>query len=209
MVDLNRNSPAHERGSILAITLVVLFVVAMLTLPACTSNALSPAASASAPSTMQASSLPTATAGGVRSFPDPINGQAVYDVAGVLSPSVEVGAEAAIDAIEARTGAEIVVYLQVDPTATEESNTLAAGALIDQWGIGQAGINDGFVILVSFDHDLVHGKLSTYAGASLLEQLSLDAQARLRDNVMLPAFRAGNFEDGIIRGIQFVDRAIP
>ena len=142
-------------------------------------------------------------------FPDPIPGLAVYDLADVLSASVEASLETEIDAIEARSGAEVVVYLQVDPTATEESNTVAAGALMDQWGIGQVGIDNGFVILVSFDDDRLHGRLSTWAGAGLLGPLSQETQAHLRDDVMLPAFRAGEVEEGIVLGVTFVDHAIP
>lgn len=142
-------------------------------------------------------------------FPDPIPGVAVYDLADVLSASVEASLETEIDAIEARSGAEVVVYLQVDPTATEESNAVAARALIDQWGIGQAGIDNGFVILVSFDDDRLHGRLNTWAGIGLLGPLSEETQASLIDDVMLPAFRAGNIEEGIVLGVAFVDDAIP
>lgn len=142
-------------------------------------------------------------------FPDPIPGVAVYDLADVLSAPVEASLETEIDAIEARSGAQVVVYLQVDPTATEESNTAAAAALMDQWGIGQAGIDDGFVILVSFDDDRLHGRLSTWAGAGLLGPLSQETQASLRDDVMLPALRAGDIEEGIVLGVAFVDDAIP
>ena len=38
--------------------------------------------------------------------------RAVYDFAGILSPDAIVRAEAVIDGIEARTGAEVVVYTQ-------------------------------------------------------------------------------------------------
>ena len=46
-------------------------------------------------------------------FPDPVPGQAVYDTAGILSPAAIAQAEATIDTIEERTGAEIVVYSQL------------------------------------------------------------------------------------------------
>ena len=142
-------------------------------------------------------------------FPDPVPGLAVYDLADVLSAPVEASLETEIDAIEERSGAEVVVYLQVDPTATEESNAVAARALMDQWGIGQAGIDDGFVILVSFEDDRLHGRLNTWAGAGLSGPLSEETQASLVDDVMLPAFRAGDIEQGIVLGVAFVDDAIP
>src|SRR3990172_6933831 len=89
-------------------------------------------------------------------FPPPVEGQAVYDPAAVLSPEVERALETRIDAIEARSGAEVAVYAQVDPAATEESNLAAAGGLMGQWGVGREGCDDGLVILVSLQEDLVH-----------------------------------------------------
>lgn len=68
--------------------------------------------------------------------------------------------------------------------------------------------DDGFVILVSFTEER-HGILSTYAGVGLRTYLSLDTQARLRDETIIPAFRAGDIEGGIARGVAFVDEAIP
>ena len=46
-------------------------------------------------------------------FPDPVDNQAVYDTAGVLDAATIAKVEAAIDKIEADTGAEIVVYTQL------------------------------------------------------------------------------------------------
>jgi len=50
-------------------------------------------------------------------------------------------------AIEARTGAEVVVYTQDsgdDPTTDDARR--AAAALIDQWHVGRAGFDDGLAI---------------------------------------------------------------
>ena len=81
-------------------------------------------------------------------FPDPEDGRAVYDTAEMLSAEAEARLEERIDAIEAETGAEIVVYTQHDPDISEDENLANAGALIDQWGIGRSGFDDGLVLLV-------------------------------------------------------------
>src|SRR5688500_12210429 len=81
-------------------------------------------------------------------FPDPEADRAVYDEAGVLRPEVVADLEGRIDAVEAATGAEIVVYTQVDPGISEDANLAKAAALIDQWGIGRSGFDDGLVLLV-------------------------------------------------------------
>ena len=60
-------------------------------------------------------------------FPDPEIDRAVYDYARILSPDAIVRAEATIDAIEARTAAEVVVYTEpVDyGVSTEETEARA------------------------------------------------------------------------------------
>ena len=56
-------------------------------------------------------------------FPDPVGGQAVHDVAGAIEPDLEAGLEAQIDAIEARSGAELAVYVRVDPDRNRRIRT--------------------------------------------------------------------------------------
>jgi len=142
-------------------------------------------------------------------FPDPVVDQAVYDEAEVLSPGVEQAMERTIDQVELETGAEIAVYLQVDPFATFDGNLEAARALMDQWGVGREGFDDGFVILVSFQEDRQHGVISTYGGSGfLVAYLSEDEQTQLRDEVMVPAFREGEIEAGMLLAVDFVAAAV-
>src|SRR5512142_2763064 len=85
-------------------------------------------------------------------FPNPVVNQAVYDEAGVFRADTIATLESKIDAIEARTGAEIVVYTQVWPTKIDQATSEAnARALIDQWGIGRKGFDDGLVVLFDLD----------------------------------------------------------
>src|SRR4051812_36264117 len=67
-------------------------------------------------------------------FPNPENDRAVYDTADVFEPATRSRVEETIDAIEQRTGAEVVVYTQTVPccesTSEAEHN---AQALMDQW----------------------------------------------------------------------------
>ena len=44
-------------------------------------------------------------------------------------------------------GAELVVYTQYKPGSTEESTERDAIALIDQWGVGRAGFDDGMAMM--------------------------------------------------------------
>ena len=142
-------------------------------------------------------------------FPDPVLGQAVYDPARALDPGIAQALEAQIDAIEARSGAELVIYVQVDGSATEESNLAAARALLDQWGVGRAGYDDGLVFLISLQPDLVHGKAHFFAGAGFLRgYLSQNDLQTLFDQVILPAARQRALGGGLISAIDAVSAAI-
>ena len=73
-----------------------------------------------------------------------------------------------IDGIEARTGAQIAVYTQVKPESdTLETANADALALMDQWGVGRKGFDDGLVILFDMETNLRHGQVSLYAGQRL------------------------------------------
>ena len=142
-------------------------------------------------------------------FPAAVEGQAVYDPAAVLSPEVERALETRIDAIEARSGAEVAVYAQVDPAATEESNLAAAGDLMEQWGVGREGFDDGLVILVSLQEDLVHGKVSLFGGAGFLRgYLSEGDLQSIIDEVIVPAAIEQRLDGGLILAVDAVDAAI-
>ncbi|HET7082115.1 MAG TPA: TPM domain-containing protein, partial [Candidatus Limnocylindria bacterium] len=125
---------------------------------------------------------------GEHPFPDPVDRQAVYDPAEALAPEIEQLLETQIDAIEDRSGAEIAIYVQVDASATPDSNLAAARALMDQWGVGREGFDDGLVFLISFEPSLVHGEAHYFAGAGFLRgYLSQGDLQAVFDQVILPA----------------------
>lgn len=138
-------------------------------------------------------------------FPAPVSGHTVYDEAGVLDPAAEAALEQRIDALEARSGAEVAIYLQVDPSQDFETNLAAAEALLNEFGVGRAGYDDGFVILVSFDASREHGVISTFAGGGFrVAYLSVEEQERLINQVMGPAFRVGDVDRGLLEALDVV-----
>jgi uncharacterized membrane protein YgcG len=146
---------------------------------------------------------------GEHPFPDPVEGQAVYDPAGALDVEIEQFLERQIDAIEERSGAEIAIYVQVDASASPDSNLAAARALMDQWGVGREGFDDGLVFFISFEPSLVHGEAHYFAGAGFLRGYlsQADLQA-VFDEVILPAAGQGQIGGGLIQGLEIVDTAI-
>jgi uncharacterized membrane protein YgcG len=154
------------------------------------------------------SSIPGSSAGTNR-FPDPVTRQAVYDPAEAFDAETEQLLESLIDAIEARSGAQIAIYVQVDEFATEDSNLEAAHALLDQWGVGRKGFDDGLVWLISLESNLVHGKVSYYAGAGFLRgYMSQGDLQSVIDEVIVPAAIQGQLGDGMIAAIDLVGTAI-
>jgi uncharacterized membrane protein YgcG len=142
-------------------------------------------------------------------FPDPVPGQRVYDPAGAIEPDIEQVLETKIHAIEDRSGAQIAIYVQVDPLATPDSNLAAAKALLDQWGVGRKGFDDGLVFLISFEPGLLHGQAHYYAGAGFLRgYLSQGDLQALFDEVILPAAGQGQIGGGLVQAVDLVDAAI-
>lgn len=142
-------------------------------------------------------------------FPDPEIDRAVYDYAGIFSPASIAKAESTIDAIEARTGAEVVVYTQpvgYDPS-TEETEARAR-ALIDQWGIGRKGFDDGMVVFFDIDPSGEHGQVQLYAapGFEATYLTNADRQKIFEDD-MVPFLRDANFDGALDIAMQRIDAA--
>jgi uncharacterized membrane protein YgcG len=142
-------------------------------------------------------------------FPGAVAGQAVYDPAGAIDAEDEAALETQINAIKARSGAELAVYVQVDPAATQDSNLAAARALLDQWGVGRSGFDDGLVILVSLTADGVHGQVSLFGGSGFRRgYLSEGDMKAVIDQVIVPAARQRQLGAGLVLAVDAVSAAI-
>lgn len=138
-------------------------------------------------------------------FPAPVDDQAVYDEAGVLRPEVIGELESRIDAVEGATGAEIVVYTQVDPGLSEDENARKALALIDAWGVGRSGFDDGLVLLVGLEPDRVHGKVSLVGGSGFLAQhIDRGGLQAIVDDAFVPRARDGDLNGAALATIETV-----
>jgi uncharacterized membrane protein YgcG len=143
-------------------------------------------------------------------FPAPEIDRAVYDYAGILSDDTIVAAEAVIDTIEERTGAEIVVYTQDTgeyDISTEETE-FRARSLIDQWGIGRAGFDDGLVIFVDLEPNLLHGQVQLYAAPGFeAAYLSNSERQAIYESDMLPLLREADFDGAVAIALEKIDAA--
>ena len=142
-------------------------------------------------------------------FPDPETDRAVYDQAGVFSKETIANAEATIDAIEARTGAEVVVYSQVgDYGITTDEADDHAQALMDQWGIGRKGFDDGMVVFFDIDPSGEHGQVQLYAAPGFeATYLTNEDRQKIFENDMVPFLRDANFDGALDIAMQRIDAA--
>jgi uncharacterized membrane protein YgcG len=142
-------------------------------------------------------------------FPDPADNVAVYDHAGILRPDTIAAAEKSIDAIEARTGTEVVVYTQVvDTGRTTEEADQDARALMDQWHVGRKGFDDGLVILFDMYPGLEHGQVILYGGPGFVAAFLDNAEKQqIYETDMLPRLKAADFDGAVLVALERVDEA--
>jgi uncharacterized membrane protein YgcG len=133
-------------------------------------------------------------------------GLSVYDYAEVIDASVIDQLQTGIDAIEERTGAEIVIYTQVKPEADDPDATERdAIALVDQWGVGRAGFDDGMAIFFNLT-DPCHGQVQLYAAPGFeASYLTNGERQAIFDDQMLPQLRNCDFDGALLSALTSID----
>ena len=126
-------------------------------------------------------------------FPDPVEDQAVYDTAGMLSPATIEQVEALIDDMEAEVGAEMVVYTQDVSDISEDQNLENARALVDQWGIGRAGFDDSVVLMIGLDPDPGESRVSLFGGSGFINSYASESDLQaIIDDTFVPLAVTGH-----------------
>lgn len=123
------------------------------------------------------------------------------DYADLLAPDIEAEVIAEIEALRTETGVELTVLTIESRASYDPSPSIEAFAtgLFNAWGIGDAARNDGILILVVRDDREMRIEL----GSGYSPEYDLPAQDII-NNVMLPAFRAEQYDQGILAGTQAV-----
>ncbi|MGI6262447.1 MAG: TPM domain-containing protein [Succiniclasticum sp.] len=148
---------------------------------------------------LQAILLPLAAADAAAEIPaKPPAGDYVLDQAGILSAETEKKINVYSRALDKRTKAQIAI-LTVKDLGGESPDEYAL-AVLRKWGIGDKKLNNGVLILVS-----VGDRRSRIEVGYGLEGTLTDGTAgRIQDQYMLPYFRQGNYERGIVNGYNAV-----
>ncbi|VVO34869.1 TPM domain-containing protein [Pseudomonas fluorescens] len=119
----------------------------------------------------------------------------VVDNAGMIEPSVREQLTQQLNAHEKATGEQLVVVTVPDLQGTDIADF--GYQLGRHWGIGQKDKNNGALLIVARDER----RLRIEVGYGLEERLT-DAQSSVIINqVITPAFKAGNFSKGISDGV--------
>ena len=82
-----------------------------------------------------------------------------------------------------------------------------AKTIMDTWGVGRGGVNDGLVVL--FDMDLLskeHGQIYLYSGSGYIDRyLTPDEAKTIVNDDMLPKAKDGDLDGALLAGLQKVD----
>ncbi|MCO5155276.1 MAG: YgcG family protein [Aquamicrobium sp.] len=115
----------------------------------------------------------------------------VVDNAGMIDAAAEAAIVAKLAAFEAKSSDQIVVATV--PDLGGEAIEPYANRLFRHWGLGQAGENNGILLLVSRDDR----RMRIEVGYGLEGTLTDLHSKLIIENTLTPAFRAGDFAGGI------------
>src|SRR6476620_7658815 len=119
----------------------------------------------------------------------------VVDAAGMIDPATKAALERTLADFEKTSSDQIVIA--TIPSLDGEPLEDYANRLFRTWKLGQAGENNGILLLVARDDR----KMRIEVGYGLEGTLT-DLHSRLIiENTMVPAFRAGDFSGGISRAV--------
>ena len=141
-------------------------------------------------------------------YPPPVDGQYVYDYADIFSPQTEAAVQQQIQAIRDRTLAEIAVVTQTKPGASTNSTAEDARQLINQWGVGRKGFDDGLAILFNMDQSGCHGQVQLYAAPGFQTYMSNEERQSIYQDDMVPDLRSCDMDGAITVAMQKIDAAV-
>ena len=121
----------------------------------------------------------------------------VTDLTGTLDAGQRAALEARLEAFERAKGSQVVVLIL--PTTQPETIEQYGIRVAEAWKIGRGGnIDDGVILLVAKDDR----KLRLEIGYGLEGAVPDAVSKRIIDEVIVPAFRAGDFYSGISEGVE-------
>lgn len=130
----------------------------------------------------------------IKAIPGPTSTFYVRDDEGLLSPSTEERIVQISAELARKTKAQVVVLTTPDLEGLD-SSTFAI-TVLREWGIGDATLNNGVLILLS----LGEGLSRIEVGYGLEGALPDSLLGRIQDTYMLPYYNDGDFDEGMLNG---------
>ncbi len=126
----------------------------------------------------------------------------VYDKVGLLTESEKDALNQKLIKFSDSTSTEIEVIIL--PTTSGEDVNYLATMYGEKWGIGQKGVDNGVVFLIATeDHTM-----SIQQGRAVEQYLTASVAGQILDYLVTPAFKKGEFYNGIDRGTSAIMEAV-
>lgn len=126
----------------------------------------------------------------------------VYDKAGLLSESEKDALNQKLIKFSDSTSTEIEVII-LPTTGGEDVNYLAT-MYGEKWGIGQKGVDNGVVFLIATEDKT----MSIQQGRAVEQYLTASVAGQILDYLVTPAFKKGEWYNGIDRGTSAIMEAV-
>jgi len=143
-------------------------------------------------------------------LPPSQEGKSVYDFAGIWRADTIASAEQTAQRLRAATSVQIAVVSipsgESSVDTTEAKNT--ATQIMDTWGVGRKGVNDGIVVLFDLDTTLRHGQIYVYGGSGIITKYLSAAAAQNVANDMLAKAKAGDLNAALGVGMTQIADAV-
>lgn len=131
---------------------------------------------------------------GKTTYPEPVGH--VNDFASVLSPASRTHLESVLSTLERQTGAEFTIVTL--PSLNEEPLEDVSMGIAEQWKAGKKGQDNGLLYLIAPNDR----KMRIEVGYGLEPILPDALTGRIQDDYVIPEFRAGNLDAGIVAGTE-------
>ncbi len=143
-------------------------------------------------------------------LPPSQEGKSVYDFAGIWRSDVVASAGQTADRLRSGTGVQMAVVSipsgQSSVSTGEAEQT--ARDIMDAWGVGQAGVDNGIVVLFDLDTTLQHGQIYVYGGRGIVGKYMSGAAAQNVANDMLAKAKAGDLNGALSVGMTQIAGAV-
>ncbi len=131
----------------------------------------------------------------------PLRGR-VNDYADIISPSTERLLNEKLKKLEESDSTQVVILTV--PSLKGDSMEDFSIRVVEKWKIGQKGLDNGVLLLVSKNDR----KVRIEVGYGLEGRLTDLLAGRIIDYEIIPAFKSGNFDEGFVRGVDAIVKAV-